>query len=70
MRLTNSLAISLLAMLAVLLSGYMKLGVEAAVASIAATYVLGRASKKASDVWAASKDPAADTAAVIREQEK
>jgi hypothetical protein len=70
MKITNSFAISILAMLLALLSGYLKLGTEAVIASIAATYVLGRASQKASNVWASSKDPAADTAAVIREQEK
>ena len=65
MKPTNSLLISLLAMLAVLLSGYMKLGVEAVIASIAATYVLGRASQKVGIGIAVSKDPNSNTSDVI-----
>lgn len=69
MKLSNSFSISLISIAAVLLSGYLKLGMEAVIASVAATYVLGRGAQKASGVWAASKDINCNTAEVIKSLE-
>jgi hypothetical protein len=65
MKVTNSFAISILAMLLALLSGYLKLGTEAVIASIAATYILGRASQKVGIGIAVSKDPNSSTSDII-----
>jgi hypothetical protein len=61
------MAISVLAILATLLSGYLKLGVEAVIASIAATYTLGRASQKVGVGVAASRDPNSKVSDIISE---
>jgi hypothetical protein len=56
-KISNSFSISILSIAAVLLSGYLKLGVEAVIASVAATYVLGRSAQKYGISTALAKDP-------------
>jgi hypothetical protein len=61
------MAISVLSILACLASGYFKLGVEAVIASISGTYVLGRASQKIGIGVAAAKDPNSKVSDIINE---
>ncbi len=67
MKLSNSFAISLLSILAVLLSGSFKLGVEAVIASIAATYIMSRGVQKIGVGIAAAKDPNSKVSDIINE---
>jgi hypothetical protein len=57
MRFSNSFTISIITILACLASGYFKLGVEAVIASISATYVIGRGAQKVGLGVALAKDP-------------
>lgn len=48
-----------------LLAWFKNVNIEMMLPTILATYVLGRTSLKASNVWAASKDPKANTLEAI-----
>ncbi len=67
MRFSNSFTISIITILACLVSGYFKLGVEAVIASISGTYVLGRGAQKVGVGMAASKDPNSKVSDIINE---
>jgi len=61
------MTISVLSILACLISGYFKLGVEAVIASISGTYVLGRGAQKVGVGVAAAKDPNSKVSDIIGE---
>jgi hypothetical protein len=61
------MVISVLAILASLVSGYFKLGVEAVIASIAATYTMSRGVQKIGIGVAASRDPNSKVSDIISE---
>jgi hypothetical protein len=64
MKLTNSLAVTLLALISEVVLAWF--GKPTGAATIAAgLYVGSRAGAKASHVWAASKDPEANTSEII-----
>ena len=67
MKLSNSMAISVLSILACLISGYFKLGVEAVIASISGTYVLGRGAQKIGIGVAAARDPNSKVSDIIND---
>lgn len=67
----RSFVVTMLAMMMLFVLAYFKdFDIEYAFSTIVLAYVIGRSAAKASHVWAASRDPNADTKAVIDNVEK
>ena len=65
----TSLTISILGLLVLAALGFKGLDVSGAVVTLVGAYVASEASKRASHVWASSKDPNCDTIQAIKSVE-
>lgn len=69
MKLSNSLAISLLSLAALTYLGHRGMDVVTGIVGVSSAYVIGRAGQKSAAIYSASRDPNADTVQVIKDIE-